>query len=84
MAAAIARGREERKALLDKLAGTLALPPTMHLHQLIKTDTSESLLPRLSEEADLMVLVMIIWRVAGTYRTGHTARTVASTSLIPS
>ena len=45
MAAAIAQGREERKALLDKVAGTLALPPTMHLHQLIKTDTSESLLP---------------------------------------
>ncbi len=56
MPAAIAQGREERKALLNKVAGTLALPPTMHLHQLIKTDTPESLLPRLSEKADLMVL----------------------------
>lgn len=69
MAAAIAQGREERKALLNKVAGTLALPPTMHLHQLIKTDTPESLLPRLSEKRTSWCSVMIIRRLAGTCRT---------------
>ena len=52
MAAAIAQGREERKALLDKVAVTLALPPTMHLHQLINLRVTAAWL---SEKADLMV-----------------------------
>jgi hypothetical protein len=32
------------------------LPPTMHLDQLIKIDSPESVLSRLSEQADVMVL----------------------------
>ena len=48
MEAAIAQGRQERQALLDKVAGTLAVPPRMHLDQRIEIDSPESLLPRLS------------------------------------
>ena len=83
MTAAIAKGRDERKALLDKVAGTLAWPPTMHLHQLIKTDTPASLLPRLSEEADLVVLGHDHPALGGHMPYGHTARTVATTSRHP-
>jgi hypothetical protein len=52
-AAAIAQGRQERQALLDKAAATLPVPPATHLDQLIEIDTAESLLPRLSEQADV-------------------------------
>jgi nucleotide-binding universal stress UspA family protein len=52
-AAAIAQGRPEREALLDKAAATLPVPSAMHLDQLIEIDTAESLLPRLSEQADV-------------------------------
>jgi hypothetical protein len=55
-AATIARGRQERQGLLDKVAGTLTLPPTMHVDQLIEIDSPESLLPRVSEKAELTVL----------------------------
>ena len=34
--AAIAQGRQERQDLLDKVAATLAVPPRMHLEQLIE------------------------------------------------
>ena len=34
-AESFARGRQDRKALLDKVAGTLTVPPSMHLDQLI-------------------------------------------------
>jgi hypothetical protein len=44
-AAAIELGRQEREALLDKAAGSLTVPPTMHLDQLVEIDTPESLLP---------------------------------------
>jgi hypothetical protein len=43
--------RTKCRALLDEVAGTLALPPIMHLDQLIKIDSPESLLSRLSEQA---------------------------------
>ena len=38
-AAAIDRGRQERQRLLDNAAATLAVPPAMHLDQLIEIDT---------------------------------------------
>ena len=44
--AGLKRGREQRLALLDKIAETLAVPPTMHLDQLVEVDTPESLVPR--------------------------------------
>ena len=46
--AAIARGREQQEALLDKFAGTLTLPPTMHLDRLVEVDSPGFLLPRLA------------------------------------
>jgi nucleotide-binding universal stress UspA family protein len=55
-AATAARGRQERQALLDKVAGSLVLPPAMHLDRLIEIDTPEYLRPRLSEQAELTVL----------------------------
>jgi hypothetical protein len=56
MAAAIAQGRRERQALLDTVAGTLAMPPRMHLDLLIEMDSPASALARLSENAELTVL----------------------------
>ena len=44
-AAAIEQGRQERQALLDKAAGTLTVPPTMHLDQLIEIDTRSPCCP---------------------------------------
>lgn len=80
MAAAIAQGRHERQVLLNKVAGTLAVPPRMHLDQLIEIDSPESLLRRLSERAELTVLGQdhraLIWAMP----LGHTASTVASMS----
>jgi nucleotide-binding universal stress UspA family protein len=83
MAAAIAQGRQERQALLDKVAGILALPPRMHLDQLIEMDSPESLLPRLSEKAELTVLGQDHRRLSGHMPLGHTASTVASMSRHP-
>jgi hypothetical protein len=53
---AIARGRQERQALLDKIAGTLKVPPTMHLQQVIEIDSPGYLLAQLSERAEITVL----------------------------
>ncbi len=53
--AAIARGRQERQTLLDKVAETLMMPPTMHLERLVEIDSPTSALPRLSELAELTV-----------------------------
>jgi nucleotide-binding universal stress UspA family protein len=83
MAAAIAQGRQERQALLDKVAGTLAIPPRMHLDQLIEIDSPESLLPGLSERAELTVLGQDHRALSGRMPLGHTASTVASMSRYP-
>jgi nucleotide-binding universal stress UspA family protein len=82
-AAALAQGRKRREALLDKVAGTLALPPTMHLDQRIEMDTPESLLPQLSENAELTVLGQDHPALHGHMPFGHTASTVASMSRHP-
>ncbi len=68
--------------MLDKAAGTLTVPPTMHLDQLIEIDTPESLLPRLSEEAELTVLGHDHPALGGHMPFG-TASTVASMSRHP-
>ena len=83
MAAAIAEGRQERQALLDRVAATLAVPPRMHLDQLIEMDSPESLLPRLSERAELTVLGQDHRALSGQMPLGHTASTVASVSRHP-
>jgi hypothetical protein len=81
--ATIAGGRKEREALLDKVAATLVLPPTMHLDRLIEIDTPEYLLPSLSELAELTVLGQDHPARAGRMRLGHTASSVASMSRHP-
>lgn len=83
MAAAIAQGRHERQVLLNKVAGTLAVPPRMHLDQLIEIDSPESLLPRLSERAELTVLGQDHRALSGAMPLGHTANRVASMSRHP-
>ena len=83
MAAAIAHGRQNRQALFDKVAGTLTLPPTMHLDQLTEIDSPESVLPRLSEKADLMVLGHDHPALGGHTPFGHTTSTIASMSRHP-
>jgi nucleotide-binding universal stress UspA family protein len=82
-AATVARGSEERQALLDRVAGSLVLPPTMHLDQLIEIDTPEYLLPRLSEQAELTVLGQDHPALGRHMPLGHTASTVASMSRHP-
>jgi nucleotide-binding universal stress UspA family protein len=82
MAASIAHGRQNRQALFDKVAGTLTLPPTMHL-DLIEIDSPESVLPRLSEKADLMVLGHDHPALGGHTPFGHTTSTIASMSRHP-
>jgi nucleotide-binding universal stress UspA family protein len=87
-AATVALGRQERQALLDKVAGSLVVPPTMHLNQLIEIDTPEYLLPRyllprLSEQAELTVLGQDHPALGGHMPLGHTASTVASMSRHP-
>jgi nucleotide-binding universal stress UspA family protein len=82
-AAAIARGRQERQALLDKVARTLTVPPTMHLEQLIEIDSPGFLLPRLSEKAELTVLGQDHPALSGHMPLGHVANTVASMSRHP-
>jgi nucleotide-binding universal stress UspA family protein len=82
-AAAIEQGRQERRALLDKAAGTLTVPPTIQLDQLVEIDTPESLLPRLSEQAELTVLGHDHPSLGGHMPFGHTASTVASMSRHP-
>jgi nucleotide-binding universal stress UspA family protein len=82
-AAAIAQGRQERQDLLDKVAATLAVPPRMHLDQLIEIDSPESLLPRLSENAELTVLGQDHRALSGQMPLGHTASTVASMTRHP-
>jgi nucleotide-binding universal stress UspA family protein len=81
--AAIARGRQQREALLDKVAGTLILPPTMHLDRLVEMDTPGYLLPRLSEQAELTVLGQDHPALTGHMPLGHTTNTVASMSRRP-
>jgi nucleotide-binding universal stress UspA family protein len=83
MAAAIAQGRQERQELLDKVAATLVVPPRMHLDQLIEIDSPESLLPRLSERAELTVLGQDHRALSGHMPLGHTASTVASMTRHP-
>jgi nucleotide-binding universal stress UspA family protein len=82
-ATAIARGRQECQALLDKIAGTLTVPPTMHLEQLIEIDSPGYLLPRLSEQAELTVLGQDHRALSGHMPLGHVANTVASMSRHP-
>jgi nucleotide-binding universal stress UspA family protein len=82
-AATVAHGRQERQALLDKVAGSLVLPPTMHLDQLIEIDTPEYLLSRLSEQAELTVLGQDHAALSSHMPLGHTATTVASMSRHP-
>lgn len=82
-AAAIAQGRQERQSLLDKVAGSLVVPPTMHLGRLIEIDRPESLLARLSERAELTALGHDHPALAGRMPFGHTASTVASMSRHP-
>jgi nucleotide-binding universal stress UspA family protein len=82
-AAALDRGRQKRQALLDKVSGTLLVTPTMHLDQLIEIDSPESLLPRLSEQADITVLGHDHPELGGRMMFGHTTRTVASRSRHP-
>ena len=77
------RGREGRQALLDKITGTLALPPQMHLDQLVAVDTAESLLARHSERAELTVLGHDHPALAGHMPFGRTASAVASMSRRP-
>jgi nucleotide-binding universal stress UspA family protein len=81
--AALRRGHQKHKALLDKIAGTLTLPPTMGLDQLVEIDSPESLLPRLSENAELTVLGHDHPSLAGLMPFGHTTSTVASMSRHP-
>jgi nucleotide-binding universal stress UspA family protein len=83
MAASIERGRREGQALLDKVAGTLIVPPTMHLDRLVEIDTPESLLPGLAEQAELIVLGQDHPALGGHMPLGHTASTVASMSRRP-
>lgn len=83
IAATVARGRQERQAFLDKAAGALSVPPTMRLDQLIEIDSPESLLPRLSEQAELTVLGQDQPALGGHMPLGHTASTVASMSRHP-
>jgi nucleotide-binding universal stress UspA family protein len=82
-AATVARGRQERQALLDRVAGSLVLPPAMRLGQVIEIDTPEYLLPRLSEQAELTVLGQDHPALGGHMPLGHTASTVASMSRHP-
>lgn len=82
-AAAIAQESQERRAMLDKAGGTLTVPPTMHLDQLIEIDTPESLLPLLSEQAELTVLGHDHPSLGRHMPFGHTASTVASLSRHP-
>jgi nucleotide-binding universal stress UspA family protein len=42
MAAAIAQGRQEGRAILEKVASTLAVPPRMPLDQRIEIDSPEA------------------------------------------
>ena len=81
--AAIARGREQQEALLDKFAGTLTLPPTMHLDRLVEVDSPGFLLPRLAEQAELTVLGQDHPALSGQMPLGHTANTVATMSRRP-
>jgi hypothetical protein len=70
IAATVVSGRQERQTFLDKTAGALAVPPTMRIDQLIEIDSVESLLPRLSERAELTVLGKIHQHSAGRGHSG--------------
>jgi nucleotide-binding universal stress UspA family protein len=83
MAADIARGRQERLRLLDRVAGALTMPPTMHLDRLVEIDSPESLLARLSGKAELTVLGQDHPAFSGHMPLGHTASTVASMARRP-
>lgn len=82
-AAAATQGRQERRALLDRVAGTLAVPVRMQLDQLIEIESPESLLSRLSEQAELVVLGLDHPSPGGNMPFGHTTSTVASLSRCP-
>lgn len=71
--ATIARGRQEREALLDKVAASLVLPAAMHLARLVEIDTPKYLLPSLSELAELTVLGQDHPGLSGRMPLGHTA-----------
>jgi hypothetical protein len=81
--AAIARGRQQQEALLDKVAATLTVPPTMHLDRLVEVDSPGFLLPRLAEQAELTVLGQDHPALSGHMPLGHTANTVATMSRRP-
>ncbi len=76
-------GPQRRRALLDKVAGTLTVPPSMHLDQLVAIDSPESLLPRLSEQADLTVLGHDRPALAGHMPFGHTSSTCTARTAAP-
>ena len=80
---AIAEGRRQREALLERVAGTLTVPATIHLGQLVEVDSPEALLPRLSEQAELTVLGQDHRSGVAHMPLGHTASTVASMSRHP-
>ena len=82
-AESFARGRQDRKALLDKVAGTLTVPPSMHLDQLIEMDDPGFLLPRLSAKGELTVLGQDHPALSGQMSLGHVANTVATCRAIP-
>jgi nucleotide-binding universal stress UspA family protein len=81
--AAIAQGRQERQALLDKIATSLTVPPWMQVDQLIEIDSPGFLLPRQSENAELTVLGQDHPALEGHMPLGHVASTVASMSRHP-
>jgi nucleotide-binding universal stress UspA family protein len=82
-AAAIARGRQERQTLLDKVTTTLTVTAAMHVDQLIEIDRPGFLLPRLSEKAEMTVLGQDHPALEGRMPLGHVASTVASMSRHP-
>ena len=59
------------------------MPPAMHLDQLIEIDTPESLLPRLSERAELTVLGHDHPALGGHMRSAHTRARSPACPAIP-
>jgi nucleotide-binding universal stress UspA family protein len=82
-AAAIAHGRQDRQALLDKVTTILTVPASMHIDQLIEIDSPGFLLARLSENPELTVLGQDHPALDGRMPFGHVVSTVASMSRHP-
>jgi nucleotide-binding universal stress UspA family protein len=69
--------------MLDEAAGTLNVRPTMHLDQRVEIGTPGSVLPRMSEQAELTVVGHDHPALGGHMPFGRTASTVASLSRHP-